>query len=523
MRQTPRAAAAAMVTMTVGGAYAIAGDAVQWRVEAGGNGHWYMAAMPPGPSCFMARVADATRLGSHLATINIPGEQQFLLEVAASSASPQSCYVGGSRAPGTDLGTGWSWVTGEPFDPSVLQWAPGNPGCCDPNEYWLGVGYGGLHDFVDCNPVASILEWDADCDSNGIVDFGEIRAGTKSDENSNNVPDACECDSAPELEACCPADLNGDGVVSGADLGALVALWGQSPGDSRADLNGDGLINGADIGKMLTRWGNCDAIGVPPWATLLEKLPDPTVVTDPSLRQAIVATGLPWRVRDTGTGIEMLLVPPGTFTMGCGERSEQFDCRHESLPAHAVTLTRPYYLGRYEVKQSEWESRTGTNPSLFRFAPDSPTRPVESVDWSMIQGYLQGTGMRLPSEAEWEFACRAGTSSPFHNGSSDDSTVAALAWLAENSGGETHQVGTKQANALGLHDMHGNVFEWVNDFADFFQASPQVDPAGPVHGSVHLLRGGSWNYGTEWCNSHSRTWVTQCACSDYGFRVARDP
>jgi formylglycine-generating enzyme required for sulfatase activity len=264
---------------------------------------------------------------------------------------------------------------------------------------------------------------------------------------------------------------------------------------------------------------------VPTWATLVEATPDPAVVTDATLRAAITASGLAWRVRDTATQMEMLCVPAGTFMMGC-TASNQYACNGDENPTHSVTLTQGFYVGRYEVTQSQWLATMGSNPSYFAGQSDSASRPVERVSWNTIQGYLSATGMRLPSEAEWESACRAGTTTAFNNGSSDDATVGMIAWYSSNSGSQTHAVGGKAANALGLHDMTGNVWEWVNDCYDgsYYSVSPSTNPLGPVSGTYRGLRGGSWDVNTYRVRSSSRGLYTP-GNSDYiiGFRVVRSP
>ena len=132
--------------------------------------------------------------------------------------------------------------------------------------------------------------------------------------------------------------------------------------------------------------------------------------------------------------------------------------------------------------------------------------------------------MRLPNEAEWEFACRAGTTTAFNNGSNDDNTVANVAWYVENSGGQTHAVGNKAANALGFYDMTGNVWEWVNDWYDssYYSMSPSTNPGGPVSGTTRVLRGGSWYYDSGKVRSSYRS-TSGCTGVDFGFRVARNP
>jgi formylglycine-generating enzyme required for sulfatase activity len=273
-------------------------------------------------------------------------------------------------------------------------------------------------------------------------------------------------------------------------------------------------------------------LGVPSWATLIEYAPDPAVVTDPALRAAIIATGRPWRVRDTATQIEMLLVPPGTFEMG--ELGW-------AVPVHPVTLTNAFYLGRYEVTQAQWQATMGSNPSYFQSpsaqvpAAQVPNRPVEQVSWNTIQGYLNATGMRLPTEAEWEYAYRAGTTTAFHampgypNGTNDPSLAGLIAWHYYNTceggaGCGTRDVGLKAANTFGLHDMGGNVWEWVNDWYGGYSAGAQTDPTGPVSTSNRVVRGGSWDYDSNFVRSSARGNVSPgYSGNDGGFRVARTP
>ena len=263
------------------------------------------------------------------------------------------------------------------------------------------------------------------------------------------------------------------------------------------------------------------SVVVPSWATLVEANPDPAVVTDATLRAAISASGLAWRVRDTATQMEMLLVPPGTFTMGC-TASNQWACNTWKDPTHPVTLTQAFYLGRYEVTQGQWVARGIWNSSWFQGAnyPDAANRPVENVLRQTIQGYLISTGMRLPSEEEWEYACRAGTTTAFHsmpgypNGTNDDNQVGTIAWYSSNSGNQTHAVGGKAANALGLYDMSGNVSEWAMD---------RVAPAGSW---PTLVRGGSWSLNSSYARSSYRQYIGKTLDGNgdsLGFRVARNP
>ena len=333
----------------------------------------------------------------------------------------------------------------------------------------------------------------------------------------------------------CPADLNGDESTNGVDLGALLAAWGPcATGTScPGDLDGDSDVDAGDLTALLAAWGPC--VTVPAWATLIEAFPDPAIVHNATLRDAITATGLAWRVRDTATQIELVLIPPVTYQRGCSP-SQQYGCLSQEIPVHQVTLTRPIYMGRYEVTQAQWQARMGSNPSSFQSAsaqvPASqvPNRPVERVSWDTIQGFLSATGMRLPTEAEWEFAYRAGSTTAFHampghpNGTNDDSLAGNIAWFSTNSSAQTHPVGQKAGNGFGLHDMAGNVWEWVNDWYSTYPSAAQVDPMGPASGSGRGTRGGSWDRVTINARSSYRTNLTPGSASNVvGFRVARNP
>ena len=215
------------------------------------------------------------------------------------------------------------------------------------------------------------------------------------------------------------------------------------------------------------------------------------------------------------------LIPAGTFEMGSenGNSNER--------PVHTVTLTRSFYMQRTPVTQGQWREIMGENPSSFSDCGD--TCPVGRVSWNDAQAFIQalnqrypGRNYRLPTEAEWEHAARAGTTGDYGGtGVLDD-----MGWYSGNSGGRTHPVALKQPNAFNLYDMHGNVWEWVQDWysATYYSISPGVDPTGPTTGSDRVLRGGSWSINAFYARSALRINNTPSfRVSFYGFRLARTP
>jgi formylglycine-generating enzyme required for sulfatase activity len=332
----------------------------------------------------------------------------------------------------------------------------------------------------------------------------------------------------PATAQSCLGDVAFDGRIDGGDLGVMLANWGPvtTTALSRAcDLDGSTVVDGADLGILLNAWGSCQIV-VPTWATVIETQPNPAVVTDSVLRTAILRTGLPWRVRDQTTGMEMLLVPPGSFMMGCVVPLDPYECWWGELAAHRVTLTNPFYLARYELTQSEWEAAMGTdsNPSIYRGLPDSPVLPVERLSWESVQGYLGATGTRLPTEAEWEFACRAGSEAPLYSGATDESSLDSLAWCNWNCGGKTHVGGGKRANGFGFYDMLGNVFELVEDFWAPFSADAVTNPIGPETGLYRVVRGGAIEMGSPAnMTSSARQAAAYPAVVLIGVRVAKNP
>jgi formylglycine-generating enzyme required for sulfatase activity len=460
-----------------------------------------------------------------------------------------------------------------------------------------GVGDACDPDYVDCDAdgVCDAIELTApggDTNGNDVLDDCERVFG---DINLDGIVSAADLMYLlSQWGAIDPefGDLNFDGMIDGADISILLANWGQgfggqppisltaitpaegpSTGGTAIVISGTNLtgvtsvtIGGAAATAVVVVSPNTVTAVTPArevgardvvataglrsavkvggftytqplaWATVLQQNPDPEVVTDANLQNAIIATGYPWRVRDNGTNIEMVLIPPGNFNMGCSA-SNAHGCDGDESPVHLVTLTDAFYMGRYEVTQAQWQARMGSNPSYFQSssaqvpAAQVPNRPVERVSWYETGGFLLGTGLRLPTEAEWEYACRAGTTTAFHGftgylaGTNDDTLAGNIAWYTSNSSGQTRPIGGKLVNSFGLHDMSGNVWEWVNDWysSSYYASSPSSNPTGPATGSSRVLRGGSWYYTNDVRSSTRGYLMPNFTNYNVGFRVARNP
>jgi formylglycine-generating enzyme required for sulfatase activity len=220
-------------------------------------------------------------------------------------------------------------------------------------------------------------------------------------------------------------------------------------------------------------------------------------------------------------GLRMIPLEPGKFLMGSPADEPG---RSEDETLHEVTIEVGFSLGATEVTQDQYKKLTGTNPSEFR----DEYRPVENVSWDDAAAFCrklteneraagnlpEGMAYRLPTEAEWEYACRAGGSKAYSHGD-DEATLAEHAWHRGNSGNTSHPVGARKPNALGFHDMHGNVWEWCRDpYGDYGDDSEK-------NGSMRVRRGGSWNERAHNCRSAKRLWwLPSRRFNDLGFRIA---
>ncbi len=207
-----------------------------------------------------------------------------------------------------------------------------------------------------------------------------------------------------------------------------------------------------------------------------------------------------------GATMEMVWCPPGTFTIGSRDG------------AHQVTLTKGFWLAKTEVTQAQWKSVMGSNPSDHE---GDGNLPVERVSWTECDAFCKRAGLELPTEAQWEYACRAGSTGEYAGtGRLED-----MGWYDDNSDGQTHPVGQKQPNAWGFYDMHGNVEEWCADWFGDYPKGPVTDPKGPASGSRRVHRGGSWGGigdGVIVCRSANRHYDYPSNTDDnLGFRPAR--
>ena len=191
-------------------------------------------------------------------------------------------------------------------------------------------------------------------------------------------------------------------------------------------------------------------------------------------------------------GLKWVWIPPGTFMMGCSPGDNE--CGSDEKPLHRLTITKGFWIGQTDVtvgaykRFAESTGRQMPGPTNFNNGWTNENMPIVNVAWDDARDYCAWTGGRLPTEAEWEYAARGGSTEARY-GKLDE-----IAWYDEDSGGQAHDVAQKRANGFGLYDMLGNVWQWVNDWyaPGYYQSSPEQDPTGPSGGEHRVLRGGSW-------------------------------
>ena len=232
----------------------------------------------------------------------------------------------------------------------------------------------------------------------------------------------------------------------------------------------------------------------------------------------LAAQSTPEKTLTNSMGMEFVLIPSGTFKMG----SDTGDA--DERPVHQVTISKAFYMGKYEVTQGQWQAMMGTNPSA---SPGDANRPVDQVSWNDVQTFLSklnamegGQRYRLPTEAEWEYAARAGSPTIFGFGN-DPKQLGEYAWYRGNAERHPHPVGQKRPNAWGLYDMLGNVWEWVQDWDGKYAAGPVTDPKGADTGTYRMRRGCGWNNEANVCRLANRYSVVGYRDDFLGFRVVR--
>ena len=223
-----------------------------------------------------------------------------------------------------------------------------------------------------------------------------------------------------------------------------------------------------------------------------------------------------------GTQIELILIPAGEFEMGSPDTEEARE--NDEGPVRRVKISKPFYIGRHEITQAQWKAVMGyalSNSKGF-------DHPAVGIRWAVAVEFCKKLSerefetFRLPTEAEWEYACRAGSMTIYSFGDVS-SSLDQHAWFNSNSSHSTHPVGQKKPNAFGLHDMHGNVWEWCCDWYDDYLEDSTVDPTGPMDGSSRILRGGSWFCTPGPCRSANRGWNTpDIRDDDVGFRIVME-
>ncbi len=266
-----------------------------------------------------------------------------------------------------------------------------------------------------------------------------------------------------------------------------------------------------------TAFAQCGADGKPPCNPTPKKTtPKKTTTKTTTKKPPTTVSQTQPKFVASAPEIEMVKIPSGSFMMGSENGSK------DEKPAHRVNISKSFYMGKYEVTQAQWKSVMGNNPSSASNCGGNC--PVNIVSWDDVQGFIRKLNdlqkkykYRLPTEAEWEYACRAGTTGDYAG------DLDSMAWYFLNAGGETHPVGQKSPNDFGLYDMHGNVAEWCEDRYGNYSSETVTDPTGAAEGSFRVYRGGGWYANGGFLRSANRNSIESTHSSgDLGFRLIRD-
>ena len=313
-------------------------------------------------------------------------------------------------------------------------------------------------------------------------------------------------------------------------------------------------VKASDAGKYMVKVSNSTGSVTSSAATLTVKEPlgIPVIITQPKSQTVNEGNNVTFSVVAEGCSeedftiplsssvdLDMVWINSGSFMMGASEN--ELGKKNDEEPQHKVTLTRSYWIGKYEVTQAQYKAIMGSNPSSY----NGDNNPVEFVSWRDATNFCakltacekaagrlpEGYEYNLPTEAQWEYACRAGTTTSLNSGKNLTSeyecpNMSEVGWYEYNSNSATHPVGQKRPNAWGLYDMHGNVSEWCLDWygESYYSNSPVTDPEGPSTGSNRILRDGGWDDRASLCRVAFRYRIYPDYCySDVGFRVALVP
>jgi formylglycine-generating enzyme required for sulfatase activity len=249
--------------------------------------------------------------------------------------------------------------------------------------------------------------------------------------------------------------------------------------------------------------------GKPQWATMLFAL---AFIAAWQMGTASPAAAQAKTKVNPKDGLTYVWIAPGTFRMGCSP--DDSECQKNEKPVHSVKFTKGFWIGQTLVTQAAYKKVIGSNPSTFK---GDDRLPVDTVSRDDASAYCKRVDMRLPTEAEWEYAARGGSPAARY------APLAQIAWYSANSMGKTHEVARKKANGYGLYDMLGNLWEWVADWYGLYRAVGEVNPKGPATGPAGVLRGGSWYTDAYRIRTSSRlTDGPTNAFSHYGFRCVGD-
>ena len=448
-------------------------------------GSWYVTnhilAKKVGTNTTLSLFNSTSSPGS-TATMNLTLKNSGSPEVAAISTDiTYDNDVLGS--PSAELGP-----AGEDADKTIVN----NP--VDENTYRVGVVSPSNSNTIPDGVVAKV-SFDVDSGAETGTETEVTQKTSGSDTQGNDV-DIQGKSGIVSIGISCLGDCNANGEVSIAEVQTAINQYlGKDKVESCNDENGDGSVSISEVQTIINNYlEGCDSGEPQPGDTW----------TEPN------------------TGMEFVYVPSGCYQMGCNS-TWSGSCNSYEKPVHEVCVDG-FWISKYEVTQGQWKEIMGNNPSYF---DNGDNYPVEKVSWNDCQDFIDNLNsessktFRLPTEAEWEYAARSGGKQQKYAGGGD---VDSVAWYGGNSGDQTHEVGTKAPNDLGIYDMSGNVWEWCSDWysSDYYSNSPKNNPQGPSSGSYRVGRGGGWDSVAEYVRAVIRVYgVPSYTYVGIGLRLVR--